>query len=71
MKKQANRQQVESTPANRWFFGVLIGLGVAIALSAGLDNLLVGLPVGIGIAIVFGAGLYLQDKEKEERSKDS
>jgi hypothetical protein len=61
------KQKPEKTSENRWFFGVLIGIGVAVALSAGLDNLLVGLPVGVSVGFIFAAGIYLQDKRQKDK----
>ena len=61
------KQKPEKPSENRWFFGVLIGIGVAVALSAGLDNLLVGLPVGVSVGFIFAAGIYLQDKRQKDK----
>ena len=61
------KEKPKNTPGNHWLFGVLIGIGVAVALSAGLDNLLVGLPVGVSVGFIFAAGLYLQDKRQKDK----
>lgn len=36
-----------------WIFGILMALGLAIALTVALNNLAIGLAVGIGSALLF------------------
>ena len=43
----------------RPLLGVLLGIGVGIALYAGTQDLGVGIGVGSGLAIVFGGGAAL------------
>ncbi len=64
MNQESNDKRSEEKQDNRWFFGIIIGIGIAVALSAALDSVARGIPIGIGAGFVFAAGLYQQGKRK-------
>ena len=66
MKQGSHDTQFEKKRDNRWLLGIVIGIGVAIALSVALDSMIPGIPIGIGAGFVFAAALYRQGKRKDE-----
>ena len=63
MKQDPKDVQSENKKGNRWFFGILIGIGITVALSVALDSLILGIPIGIGAGFVFAAGLYRESRQ--------
>ncbi len=66
MNEEPNNKRSDEKQDNRWVFGIIMGIGVAIALSASLDSITLGMPIGIGAGLVFSAGLYQKSKRKDK-----
>ncbi|NQT73720.1 MAG: hypothetical protein HQ553_13285 [Chloroflexi bacterium] len=66
MNEESNDKRSEEKQDNRWLFGIIMGIGVAVALSVSLDSIMLGIPIGIGAGLVFSAGLYKQGKRKDK-----